>query len=170
MAAATELVTAVSRNQSDVRALLVTGREGTGRTSLVIGIGVRLTLAKAKIRFTAANKVADNFAEELAKQPDAAHMRAFNYDVWALRDITHVIIDDAPAGNAAGFLQGLSPEVREYLAARMLVIVLAGGDPEAAVAEWRTALSQLLQPDARIASVVAVTKLDERVRNTVPPP
>jgi hypothetical protein len=171
-ATATEVVTGVSRNESDVRVLLVAGAEGTGRSSLVIGIGVRLALAKVKLRFTDAGKVAPYFAEELAKPTDAKHMRAYNYDVWALRDVTHVIIDDAPAGNPEGFLQGLPAEVRDYLLKRVLVIVLAGsgGNPAAAVGAWQGVLSPLLGSDARIASVVTDKKLDERMRNTVPPP
>lgn len=170
-ARATELIAAVSRNMSDQKALLVLGAPGTGRTSLLLGIGTRLAVANVKLRFIQAGKLNGDFSEELAKQKDENQELAYNFDLWALRDVTHVIIDDALANGPEAYLAGLTPEVREFLSERTLVIVIAGGSgleqqARETARNWESALQSSLKFEQKVEAVLSTQKLDPRQRNT----
>ena len=170
-ALATRLVTDVSCDRCDRNVLLVLGGPGTGRTSLVVGIGTRLAIANAKVRYVAAGRIEEYFAQELAAAPGAPHRLGFNFDVWPLAEVTHVIIDDAPAHDPEAFLSGLHDGVRAYLRDRILIIVIAGGAGDEATAaatadRWSAALVRAVKPDARIVSVLSTQQLDPRLRNT----
>lgn len=169
--AATTLVTDISCDRCDRNVLLVLGAPGTGRTSLVVGIGTRLAIAKAKVRFITAGKLDEFFAQELAATPAARRTLGLNFDVWPLDEVTHVIVDDVPAHDPDGFLSGLQDSVRGYLRDRVLILVVAGGAADdvataATARRWADALVRLAKPDARIGSVQAIRQLDPRVRNT----
>lgn len=169
--AATQMVTEVSCNDGDRNVLLVLGGHGTGRTSLVVGIGTRLAIAKTKLRFIVAGKLDEYFAEELAAPTDDGEPLGLNYDVWPLRNVTHVVIDDAPADAPDKFLGKLQDSVRACLRGRVLVIVIAGGagnlaEANATAKRWADALTQIIKPDAKIGIVMCNRQLDPRQRNT----
>lgn len=167
----TTLVTDMSCNRSDRSVLLVLGGPGTGRTSLVVGIGTRLAIAKAKLRFVAAGKLDEFFAQELSAAPAVRKRLGLNFDVWPLDEVTHVIVDDLPSANPEAVLLGLHDSVRSYLRDRVLVLVIAGGAADEAQAAataraWGDALVRLIKPEAKVASVLLTRELDPRRRNT----